>query len=74
MKKIKLVILLCLVSVLSLSGCVSNEKVIAPSVGIVKSKVNEGIEASKRSSVHIKSFRNDAERIDYKATRALELL
>ncbi len=63
-------------------GCqTTNRLVPAPSTNLVKANVSksslsvsEAKKASIRSSAHIKSFKTDAERIDYKATRALELL
>jgi len=36
--------------------------------------IRESQAASERSSAHIKVFKSDAERIDYKASRALRIL
>jgi len=66
---------------MGLGGCATTNSVNAPSTASVKSKIVEAQgsvknakAASNRSSKLIHSFKTDAERIDYKATKALELL
>ncbi len=67
----------CILSVCAfgfLSGCATAHKVPVPSVFPVKSKIQQASNASARSSEEIKKFKSKAEQIDYKATKALEIL
>jgi len=65
-----------------LIGCVhsaskQHQSVTTPartSVNQAADATQEASKASQRSSEHIKAFRSDAERIDYKASRALRIL
>lgn len=56
-------------------GCLCSCATTKPHVAItapVRTNIERAQEASQRSSVHIKAFKNDAERIDYKSARALK--
>jgi len=65
----------------ALVGCKTTEPTDAPVTararslaGDASAATSEATKASQRSSTHIHEFRSDAERIDYKASRALEIL
>jgi len=74
-------LLLSIIAIL-VGGCETTKTNIqAPSTASVEAKitrasgsVSEAEASSRKSSEHIKSFKTSAERIEYKATRALEFL
>jgi uncharacterized lipoprotein YajG len=69
-----------LAALLAFAGCATpatHSTATAPlrsSVTQAATATAEATKASQRSSVHIREFRSDAEKIDYKASRALRIL